>query len=281
MKQFIGLVLITIQILFTCCNTRTDKIVYGSNGGKHVSIFNKKIYYEEYGEGTPLILLSGGGLNRSIKDFENCIPGLAKHYRVIAPDTPGQGRSEQADTLTYGILLEFASKLIDSLKIDSAYVMGWSDGGIVGILLAEKRPDKIRKVIAVGANNGIRRAIPPDIPIDSVYPMTLDYFEKNNKELIERYTNMLPRKDWRKFMNDANAMVYQKESYFSDSIYGRIDIPVMIVLGDRDDIIVEHGLEMHRLIKGSELCILPNTTHEVFSEKPDLINKIAIDFFKN
>jgi pimeloyl-ACP methyl ester carboxylesterase len=111
--------------------------------------------------------------------------------------------------------------------------------------------------------------------------MTLDYFEKNNKELIERYTNMLPRKDWRKFMNDANAMVYQKESYFSDSIYGRIDIPVMIVLGDRDDIIVEHGLEMHRLIKGSELCILPNTTHEVFSEKPDLINKIAIDFFKN
>jgi pimeloyl-ACP methyl ester carboxylesterase len=145
MKQFIGLVLITIQILFTCCNTRTDKIVYGSNGGKQVSIFNKKIYYEEYGEGTPLILLSGGGLNRSIKDFENCIPGLAKHYRVIAPDTPGQGRSDQADILTCGILLEFASKLIDSLKIDSAYVMGWSDGGIVGILLAEKRPDKIEK----------------------------------------------------------------------------------------------------------------------------------------
>ena len=281
MKKFIGLVSITIQILFTCCNTRTDKIVYGSNGGKQVSIFNKKIYYEEYGEGTPLILLSGGGLSRSIKDFENCIPGLAKHYRVIAPDSPGQGRSEQADTLTYGVLLEFTSRLIDSLKIDSAYVMGWSDGGIVGILLAEKRPDKIRKVIAVGANNGIRRAIPPDIPFDSVYPMTLDYFEKNNKELIERYTKMLPRKDWRKFMNDANAMVYQKESYFSDSIYGRINIPVMIVLGDRDDIIVEHGLEMHRLIKGSELCILPNTTHEVFSEKPDLINKIAIDFFKN
>ena len=223
------------------------------------------IYYEEYGDGTPLILLSGGGLERSIKDFEKCIPDLAKHFRVIAPDTPGQGRSEQADTLTYEILLEFTSRLIDSLKIDSAYVMGWSDGGIMGILLAEKRPDRIRKVIAVGANNGLRRAIPPDIPIDSVYPMTLDYFEKKNKALVERYTNLSPKKDWKKFMADANAMVYQKESYFSDSIYGRINIPVMIVLGDRDDIIVEHGLEMHRLIKGSQFCVLPNTTHEVFT----------------
>ena len=280
MKKSIGLVLITIEILLTNCNTATDKIEYGSNDGKQLSIFNKKIYYEEYGQGTPLILLSGGGLERSIKDFENCIPGLAEHYRVIAPDTPGQGKSEQADTLTYGVLLEFTSRLIDSLKIDSAYVMGWSDGGIIGILLAEKRPDKIRKVIAVGANNGVRRAIPADIPIDSVHPMTLDKFERNNKEVIERYSSLLPRKDWKKYMNDANAMIYQKESYFSDSIYGRINIPVMIVLGDRDDIIVEHGLEMHRLIKNSQFCVLPNTTHEVFFEKPYLINKIAMDFFK-
>jgi pimeloyl-ACP methyl ester carboxylesterase len=245
-----------------------------------VTIKGKQIYYEQYGQGTPLILLSGGGLERSIKDFQKCIPDLAKHYRVIAPDTPGQGKSEQADTLTYGILLEFMSELIDSLKVDSAYVMGWSDGGITGILLAEKRPDKIKKVIAVGANNGIRRAIPPGIPIDSVHPMTFDYFEKNNKELIERYESLTPKKDWRKFMTDANAMIYQKESYFPDSIYGRINIPVMIVLGDRDDIIIEHGLEMHRLIKNSQYCVLPNTTHEVFAERPDLINKIAMDFFK-
>lgn len=271
--------LILVSLLWISCNSSADKIEYGSNGGKQVTVFNKKIYYEEYGKGTPLILLSGGGIARSIKDFENCIPDLANHFRVIAPDTPGQGRSEQADTLTYDILLEFTSRLIDSLKIDSAYVMGWSDGGIIGILLAEKRPDKIKKVIAVGANNGLRRAIPPNIPIDSVYPMTLDYFEKKNKELVERYTSLRPEKDWKKFMRDANAMVYQKESYFPDSIYGRINIPVMIVLGDRDDIIVEHGLEMHRLIKGSEFCVLPNTSHEVFSERPDLINAIAVGFF--
>jgi pimeloyl-ACP methyl ester carboxylesterase len=76
-----------------------------------------------------------------------------------------------------------------------------------------------------------------------------------------------------------NQYVYQKE-YFPNSVYDGINIPVMIVLGDRDMISIEHGLEMHNLIKNSQYCVLPNTSHEVFDERPDLINKIAIDFFK-
>ncbi len=271
MKKVYGLIL--VLFLCTSCNTGTKSIEYGSNNGVQIIIKRKKIYYEEYGQGTPLLLLSGRGLDRSIKDFEKCIPELAKHYRVIAPDTPGQGRSEQADTLSYYALLEFMSEFIDSLKIDSTYVMGWSDGGITGIQLAERRPDKVKKVVAVGANNGLRRAIPANVP------MPLDLWAKNNKESIDRCMNKLPR-DWKKRLNELNKMWYQKDEYFSDSVYGRINIPVMIVLGDRDDIIIEHGLEMHRLIKGSQLCILPNTSHEVFAEKPNLINNIAIDFFK-
>ena len=277
MKKILGLIFFSILVI--SCSISKEKIEYGSNKGRQIKIKGTKIYFEEYGQGTPLLLLSGGGLNRSIKDFEHCIPELARYYRVIALDSPGQGRSEQADTLTYDILLEFASQLIDSLVIDSAYILGWSDGGITGLLLAERRPDKIRKVIAVGANNGVRRAIPPDIPIDSVMPPPLDAWGKNHKEVVDDYMNKLPR-DWKKLMGDLNTMWYQREAYFSDSIYGRINIPVMIVLGDRDDIITEHGLEMHRLIKGSQFCVLPNTSHEIFTERPDLINKIAIDFFK-
>ena len=278
LKNKFGLLL--ALILWTSCSSGTKDFEYGSNNGKRININGKSIYYEEYGQGTPLLLLSGGGLDRSIKDFEYCIPELTRHFRVIVPDTPGQGRSEQADTLSYQILLEFASQFIDSLKIDSAYVMGWSDGGITGLLLAERRPDKIKKVIAVGANNGVRRAIPPEIPIDSVKPLPIDNkWERDNKEAIERYMKKLPR-DWKKLVNELNGMWYERENYFSDSIYQRISIPIMIVLGDRDDIITEHGLQMHRLIEGSQFCVLPNTSHEVFSERPDLINKIAIDFLK-
>jgi pimeloyl-ACP methyl ester carboxylesterase len=172
------------------------------------------------------------------------------------------------------------SQLIDSLKIDSAYVMGWSDGGIVSILLANRRADKIKKAIAVGANNGLRGfALPDGFPLDSVKIPGLEYWTKANKNDIEWYNTLTPKKDWKKLFNNMNRMVYEKE-YFPTSTYDSINIPVMIVIGDRDMISIEHGLEMYRLIKNSQYCVLPNTTHEVFAERPDLINKIAIDFFK-
>ena len=272
--------LILVSLLWTSCNTKTDKIEFGSNNGSAININGKSIYYEEYGKGTPLLLLSGGGINRSIRDFGECIPGLSKHYRVIVPDTPGQGRSEQTDSLSYDLLAASMSQLIDSLKIDSGYVMGWSDGAIVSLLLADRRADKIKKAIAVGANNGMRGFVLPDgFPLDSVKAPSLEWWAQANKKDIEWYNTLTPKKDWMKMVNSLNLMVYDKE-YFPTSVYGSINIPVMIVLGDRDMISIEHGLEMYRLIKNSQYCVLPNTTHEVFAEKPDLITEMAIDFFQ-
>lgn len=280
MKTTFGLFL--VSLLWISCNTETKTFEYGSNNGRQIKINGKNIYYEEYGKGTPLILLSGGGLDRSIKDFEKCIPGLSTYYRVIAPDTPGQGRSEQSDSLSYDLLTDFMSQLIDSLKVDSAYVMGFSDGAIVSILLSSKRADKIKKVIAVGANNGAKgMMLPPGFHVDSLKIPTLDEWAAYdyNKKSIEWYNTLTPKKDWKKMANNLNVMWYAKE-YFPDSLYEDIRIPVMIVLGDKEDISLEHGLEMHRLIKKSQFCVLPNTTHDVFAERPDLINKIAIEFFK-
>ena len=172
------------------------------------------------------------------------------------------------------------SQLIDSLKIDSCYVMGWSDGAIVSLLLANRRVDKIKKIIAVGANNGVGGFVMPDgFPLDSVKPPTLEYWASINKKDIEWYNTLSPKKDWRRMVNNLNQMVYQKE-YFPTSIYDSIKIPVMIVIGDRDMISIDHGMKMHSLIKNSQYCVLPNTTHEVFAERSELISKIAFDFFK-
>ncbi len=255
------------------------QIHYGSNNGKYVMIFSKKIYYEEYGSGTPLILLEGG--MKSISDFSGCIPELSKHFRVIAPDDPGQGRSEMLDTMTYDLLAEYVSKLIDLLKLDSAYVMGWSDGGIAGLILAAKRPDKIKKLIASGANYTRSGLIPRDSAAnDSLQLLPPDYrFPPEDQKWADGYftANQL---SWRKIINDRIIM-WHEEYYFPKELFNHLHIPVMLVFGDRDIIKPEHGLEMHRLIKESQYCVLPNTSHGVFTEKPELINKIALDFFSN
>jgi pimeloyl-ACP methyl ester carboxylesterase len=265
-----NLSVVGLIFLFANCNY---------NGGKagFSIILGTKLYYEEYGQGVPLIILSGGGINRSVRDFDKCIPKLSSKFRVILPDSPGQGNSQQPDTLSYEILTNFFSLFIDSLHLDSVYVMGWSDGGIAALLLAERKPDKVKKVIAVGANNGLKGALPAEIDISLVKPQRLDVWADNNKEVVAAYTKDL-KKDWRRMMANLNRMWYQ-EKYFSDSVLGRIQIPTMIVQGDKDDIIIDHAVELHRMIPNSQLCILPNTTHEVFSERADLICNLAMIFF--
>ncbi len=254
-------------------------IVYGSNNGQYVSIFKKKIYYEEYGKGTPLILLEGG--MKSIKDFSLCIPELSKHYRVIAPDDPGQGRSEMLDTMTYDLLAEYVSKLIDILKLDSAYVIGWSDGGIAALILSVKRPDKIKKVLVSGANYTKNGYVSSDsTKKDTIELLAPGYqIPPEDQKWADGYF-VANKNQWRKIINDRMVMWYQ-DSLFSRKLFSDLKIPVMIVSGDRDIIKLEHSIEMYRLIKKGQLCILPNTTHNVFDERPDLINKIAINFFSN
>jgi pimeloyl-ACP methyl ester carboxylesterase len=94
-----------------------EEIQFGSNNGEYISVFSTKIYYEEYGEG-PVLLLLHGGLG-SIHDFAKVIPGLSDQIRVIAIDSPGHGRSEQADSLSYKLMASYYSKLIDLMKFDS------------------------------------------------------------------------------------------------------------------------------------------------------------------
>lgn len=138
------LAILVFVFAILCFKGNGQEISYGSNQGKHISLSGTKIYYEEYGSGVPLLLLHGGF--GSIHDFQEVIPELADHFRVIAIDSPGHGRSEQADSLSFELMSSYCSELIDAFKLDSVYIIGYSDGGITALLLAEKRPDKIKKL---------------------------------------------------------------------------------------------------------------------------------------
>lgn len=272
-------ILIITSVLLNTLTYGQQKIKFGSNNGKYISIRNTKIYYEEYGKGAPLILLEGG--MGSIADFSLCIPELSKRFHVIAPDMPGQGRSQLADSMSYQLLADYISNLIDLLKLDSAYVMGWSDGGNTALILANKRPDKIKKILVSGANYKLS-GIPSMLNDTTDFRKVINSpdFEKIDKEELDKYRSLYPGRDWKKFFIDINVMWSQK-IYFPATVLEGIKIPVMIVLGDRDIVTLDHGIEMYNLIKGSQFCVLPNTSHRVFYEKAKLINEIAIEFFKN
>lgn len=108
------------------------------------SIFNGLLFRDTY-KGTPLLLLYGGF--GSIKDYKNVIGPLSIKYKVIALDSPGQGRSEQIDSISYQIYVNYYAEFIDQMKLDGVYILGWFDGGNTAYILAYDRPDKVKKVI--------------------------------------------------------------------------------------------------------------------------------------
>ncbi|MEP7320940.1 MAG: alpha/beta hydrolase [Saprospiraceae bacterium] len=272
MKNFFATFLIVLPIIITA------QINYGSNHGKYLTIRGTKVYYEEYGKGTPLLLLHGGLGN--IADFKKCIPGLSNKFRVIVPDAPGLGRSEFPDSaLTYQLLAKYYSILIDQLKLDSLYVLGWSDGGNTGLLLANYRPDKVKKLIISGSNYKLSGMNAEMVEGAKATIMNPEWVEANMKDWIENYKRLSPQDDWKRYLEESKKMWFAEQS-FPKSILEDIVIPVLIVYGDNDLISLEHGIEIKNSIKHSQFCVLPNTSHEVFNEKPGLINEISISFFK-
>lgn len=192
MKSYwiIVLMLLTYTSQFSYSQDSINNIAYGSNPacGKYITVGKSQIYYETYGHGAPLLLLHGG--LGSISSFKNCIPELAKHYLVIAPDSPGHGRSSHTDSLSYQFLADYIAEFIDLLKLDSLYVLGWSDGGIIGLILAAERPDKIKKLIAVGANTRLDDLMEEDI---EWIKYNLVDWAKGNKEWLNDYLSLSPQ----------------------------------------------------------------------------------------
>jgi pimeloyl-ACP methyl ester carboxylesterase len=252
---------------------------YGSNAknGKYTTINGCKIYHEIYGEGVPLLLLHGG--IGSIMNFEKCIPELADQFKVIALDTPGHGRSDHIDSLSYPLLTDYVSSFIYELKLDSLYVMGWSDGGVIGLRLAAEKPGMVKKLIAIGANTKVEAL--GEQMIDWVENQMIDWAKKEDGWWFKTYSPLMPKPDkLDDFLRNTQKM-WLTDVYVPERKMEAIDIPVLFLQGDQDFINIEHALEMHRQVKNSQLCILPNTTHFVMGEKATLLNHIAIDFFKN
>jgi pimeloyl-ACP methyl ester carboxylesterase len=272
--------LIILSVLFlgqqAFCQDSADAIKYGSNPNeqKYATIDGNQIYYETYGQGTPLLLLHGG--IGSIADFEKCIPELAKHYLVIAPDSPGHGRSSHTDSLSYPLLAKSISKFIDHLKLDSVYIMGWSDGGVIGLLLAAERPDKVKKLIAVGANTRL----------DAINAQQVDWMRNdlidwamNTEGWLNNYLSLTPQPEKIDAYLKNTQKMWLTDIYIPQEKIRSIKIPTLILQGDKDGIEIEHAIEIYKNISNSQICILPNTSHFVFSEKTQLMNTIAIDFF--
>lgn len=244
-------------------------IKYGKNtaAGKYYKIRGIKIYCEIYGSGRPLLMLHGNG--GSIKNFEDNIPYFSKEYEVIVPDSRAQGKTkDRSDSISFEMLADDAAALLDTLHIKSAYVIGWSDGGISGLLLAMRHPEKVIKLAVSGAN------LWPDSTAIQTDAWKKDYktYKLFNIRIArtrgQRNREKLFMLDW--FQPDIPLSALQN-----------VKCPTLVIAGDHDVITVEHTTLIYKNIPQANLWIIPNSGHRTISEHSDEFNKKVDAFFNN
>lgn len=243
-------------------STTAQKINYDNNkaAGNYATVNGIKLYYETYGKGPALFMLHGNGGNMSA--FEKQIPFFSKYYTVIAIDSRLQGKSGgDPDTLSYNMMANDFCALIDYLKLDSVYVLGWSDGGINAILMAMQCPAKVKRIAFTGANT-----VPDSTAISAADIQSMKDFVQHDQTASKKDRTL------------TRMMIREPNIPYAD--LAKIKCPALVMAGDHDLIKAEHTLKIYQSILGAQLCIYPDSNHGVCQQHPDLFNSIVLNFFK-
>ena len=223
------------------------------------------MYSEVYGNGQPLLMIHGNG--GSIKSFKSNIAYFAQKYKVIVLDSRAQGKTiDYNDSLSFEMMADDEAAFLDVLHIDSAYILGWSDGGINALLLAIRHPDKVIKLAATGAN-----LWPDSTGINpSFWRSEKKKFDTTN---TAKFTTQQEKNDWKLFMLDWVQPNISLKSLKA------IKCPSLIIGGDHDLIPVEHTVQIYKNIPNAYLWILSNSGHGTLKEHADVFNRQVDQFF--
>lgn len=280
-------------------STQSKAAVYGE--GRYVQANGTDIYYVEVGEGTPLVLLHGGVVTTNSiwagapVAYVDHIGRLAEHFRVIAPDTRGCGRTlnPSGGTITFPLLADDVVALSDALGLDRPAVCGFSDGGITATVIGIRHPDRVRAIVN-DAGFDLFNPSSPSFPMmrqilggspDATEPNP-DAFEamfSSSTETRPLFELFKADEDgaqgsgyWKTYIAGVFARTTQPMEYSVED-FARITAPTLILVGDRDEYCSpEEGVAAYRKLQNGELAILPGVGHFITPRKVQMY----IDFLE-
>ena len=229
-----------------------------------------EMFYQVFGSGEPVLLIHGGLGHGDL--WSSQVADLAKDHKVIVPDSRGHGRSTRnAEPFGYHLMASDYLALLDHLKIDRIALVGWSDGGIIGIDIAMKHPERLTRLFAQAAN----------VTTDGVDPKGFEsetfvaYIERSGIDY--KRLSKTPGQ-YRDFFNQMEEMWKTQPSWGKEQLE-KIAVPTAVVVGDHDEVIMrKHTEEIASVIPGAKLVILPDVSHFALLQDPEGYNKAVRDF---
>ena len=239
-----------------------------------VTVQGAEIAYAVTGTGDPVVLVHGGDANSEHWAFQ--APALAEQFQVILLDSRGHGRSPyNGGPLTYTQLADDVLALLDHLDVARAHLVGWSDGGIIGIDLALRHPQRLRKVVAFGANadlGGYRTDTGEDEGA-----IIYAFGAHNDRD----YARLSPAPERYEAMVAALRQMWSTEPAYTAAELGAITTPFLIMAGADEEIIAKaHTRYLAATIPGAELALLPNCGHFGLMQEPEAFNAAMLAFLQ-
>ena len=190
-----------------------------------------RLYYEVTGSGSPLIMVHGNSEDHSI--FCKAVPELAKTHTVYTVDSRCHGQSDDPEEISYDLMADDLMGFIRALRLDKPVFYGFSDGGILGLLIAMRTPGLLGKLIVSGAN------------------LTPEGLQEADRAFV------------RKIAARGNKLfqMMEREPNISPADLAQITVPTVVLAGEKDMILPEHTRLIADSIPGAVLEILPGEDH--------------------
>lgn len=269
MRKFLGAIVVLawgLTATAVCAADRWETLplpepMPAANQSGMVHVGDIDMYYAEFGQGEPILLIHAGLANSDF--WASQVRDLAKDHLVVIADSRGHGRSTRtARPFSYDVMAADYLALLDQLHIRKAKVVGWSDGGIIALELARTHPDRVTRVVAQAANystDGVRS--------DALENKTVQQFDEMAKASYEKLSQT--PNEFPQFVEQISTM-WSTQPGWSIQDLQKITIPVTIVLGDHDEAIKrDHTEELAKAIPGATLVILKDVSHFAMLQDPD------------
>jgi pimeloyl-ACP methyl ester carboxylesterase len=244
-------------------HAQDNAIVPNKVEGHYATVNGLKMYYEIHGTGKPLVLLHGAF------GWAGIYPALARNRQQLAIELQGHGHTADIDRpLTIEQMADDVAALLKHLKIERADVFGYSMGGNVALGLAIRHPEVVHRVAINGSHFGpIADAYEPlffkqfkSLPADFAPPVLKDPYDKVAPD----------PKQWPMLVAKVKKMGLEWKG-FSREQMKLIKAPLLITLGDRDGVKLEHAVEMFRLVPNAKLAVFPGGDHFLLLTSPNTV----------
>lgn len=258
----------------------------GTRDGKYVQANGIDIFYEEYGQGTPLLLLHGGVLTAA--SWGPYLAAFAEHYRVITPDTRGHGQTANPSAaLSYRLLADDVAAFLLALGVYKPLIFGYSDGGQVALEIGMRYPDLPRALVIACAYTELTedsRVMVRAILGDEQSPdVDTEKFARENPDFAAGLRRDHGPEAWKTLLKEVKPMWNAMLNYSPDD-FARVVARTLVMVGDRDNLVpVEEGVRMYRLLPNAEFAVVPGAGHGHFAFSPEkiaIIQPLIMDFLR-